>query len=249
MDADFHSIRTFQSVTVIASYRRAKNYFSKYIIIIIMELFGDYKYEEKQNIYKYNVNRVISWKFDKKVMRVAGEHADDRTNDDVKAISFFDIKIDRFPRGIEAFFPNLKALTINSCGLKHIRKADLKGMTKLKQLTLNGNDISVLPEDLFDESPQINTISFYGNKIKFIGPDIFDSIPNLKYANFKMNANIDVCYKSHGNGISFDSLKTIVKGKHQPQEYVKEIKTFADAPVERYLNDLYIVHSLIDIPL
>lgn len=198
-----------------------------------MELFGEFKYEEKHDIYKCNITRVISWKVDEKVLRTVGDHQKDKTNDNLSAISFNNIRIDHFPRRLEMFFPNLRTLTINSCGLQSIRKFDLIGLENLKQLTLNGNEISALPDNLFEATPNIETLSFYSNRIRFIGMNIFNPLSKLKYANFKMNVNIDVCFKTVGNGVTLDEMKRIIEANCQPK---------FEGQIENFFDDLKLVY-------
>lgn len=176
-----------------------------------MEIFGDFKYEAKTSVYKFIVSRVITWTFYGEVLRVVGDHVEGKTSKDVDAISISSIELKRFPRLIGRFFPNLKAMTINSCGLKGIEKSDLLGLTSLTQLTLNGNEITELPNDLFHATPQLEAVSFYGNQIEFIGANIFDFLPHLTYANFKLNVNIDDCFKSFGFGVSLHELKDTIQ--------------------------------------
>lgn len=199
-----------------------------------MELFGEFKYEERSEVYKCNVTKVINWKVGNGVLRTVGEHIEDRTNENLEAISFRELKIERFPRQLELFFPNLKALTINSCGLQSIQRSDLKGLSQLKQLTLNGNEISSLPDDLFDDTPGIETISFYGNTIRFIGMNTLKALRNLQYANFKMNSNIDDCYKTIGEGITLHELHKIISKNCQPK---------FDGIIENFLHDLVKIYS------
>lgn len=184
-----------------------------------MELFGNFKFEESTKTYKFIVTRIVTWKADDGLVRIVGDHLEDCTNEDVEAISFKDIKMHRFPRQLHRFFPNLRVLTINSCGLKSIAKLDLLGLKNLRQLTMNGNGIISIPGNLFDETPKVETLSFYGNKIEFIDSNIFNTLHDLKYANFKMNVSIDACYKREGNGVSLRELMKIVHEKCQPERY------------------------------
>jgi Leucine-rich repeat (LRR) protein len=159
-------------------------------------------------------------------LQVIGDHIGSRKNEDVEGISFNNLKIYQIPRNIHRFFSNLKTLTISSCGLKNISKQDFFGLKLLKHLTLNGNLIASLPNNLFENTPVIEAISMYGNKIELIGPNVFDSLKNLKYVNLKMNVNIDVCCKDY-NGTSIEQLKTIINENCQPKVLV-EISDFFD---------------------
>lgn len=193
-----------------------------------MELFGQFKVEEKSNIYKYTVGRIIDWKTDEGVLRTVGEHVEEKENKDVEAVSLSGLRIGCFPLLIGKFFQNLTVLTMNGCGLQRISKDDLDGLKNLQQLTLNGNEISSLPNDLFEGTPKIEIISFYGNKIEFIGAKIFDCIPNCVYANFKMNVNLDDCFKLAGNGITLERLKLIIKEKCQRKRFYIIGKSFSE---------------------
>lgn len=201
-----------------------------------MELFGNFTINEKSRIYKFNVSRVITWKLDFSVVRVVGEHLGFRSNEDVEAITFNNFEIPQFPQNIGKFFPNLKVLIINSCNLTNISKHDLMGLKQLKQLNLNGNFLTSLPNNLFENTPAIEAISMYGNRIEFIGRNVFDSLHKLSYVNLKMNLTIDVC-SNEFSGVSFDQLKKIISKNCQAKildvidEFFnyREMKTFDDS--------------------
>lgn len=183
-----------------------------------MELFGNFLLEEKTGVYKFVVCRVIVYKASPSgILRVVGDHLRDRGSKDVQAISFMGLRLERFPQGIEKFFPNLKILTINGCGLQSISKIDIFHLKHLSQLTLNGNFITSLPGDLFDGTSSVEIVSFYGNRIEFIGAEIFDSLRDLKYVNLKVNTNIDVCFKP--TGISLEELKKVIKENCQSKRF------------------------------
>lgn len=199
-----------------------------------MELFVTYKYEERSNVYKCNVTRVIKWKFGKGVLRVAGDHFEGKTNDDVEEVLFRDLKLENFPRLLNYFFPNLNAVTITNCDLQSVVKSDLHGLKHLKQLSLNGNKISSLHNDLFEDTPNVEIISFYGNRLEFIGQHLLDSLDHLQSANFKMNDNIDAGLNTYGSGVSLKCLKEIFKQKCQP--------TFT-GKLENYFDDLMQIYA------
>lgn len=174
-----------------------------------MELFGSFNFEEKNQIYKFIVLKVDNLKAGDGILGVVGDHIRDKTNKDVDAVSICNISLNHFPRLIGQFFPNLKILTVNSCGIKRITRFNFTGLANLEQLMMNGNKITTLPDGLFEDTPALEAVSFYGNKVKFIHSNIFNSLSYLKYANFKMNINIDACYKTTGNGISQEFLSKI----------------------------------------
>lgn len=181
-----------------------------------MEIFGNFAFDERSSTYKFNVQRVITWQLDYSIARVVGDHQDDKTNEDVEAIAFSNFNLQQFPQNIGKFFPNLKVLTVNSCNLTSISKYDLMGLKELRQLTLNGNLISHLPNNLFENTQLIEFVSLYGNRVEFIGRNIFDSLKHLKYVNLKMNFTIDACFKDL-YGVTLDQLKKIINKNCQPE--------------------------------
>jgi hypothetical protein len=192
-----------------------------------MEIFGNFSFDTRSCNYKFDVYRVTTWKLDGNVVRVIGEHEEGRSNEDVEAVKFSDFKLSQFPRNIGKYFPNLKALTVNNCALINVSKFDLMGLKQLRQLTLNGNSISTLPNNLFENTPALEFVSFYGNRIEFIGRNIFDSLLHLRYVNLKVNLAIDVCFKNVC-GISLKELKTIIDEHCQPKLLLRIEELIAD---------------------
>ena len=137
-----------------------------------MEFFGYFNFEEKTEIYKFNVIRVVNSKAGDGVLRVVGDHIADWTNKDVDAVLISNIGLNYFPRLIGQFFPNLKTLNVNSCGINRITRFDFTDLPNLEQLMMNGNKITALPDGVFEETPVLEAISFYGNRIEFIDPEV-----------------------------------------------------------------------------
>jgi Leucine rich repeat len=178
-----------------------------------MELFGNYSLNENTKVYKFIVTKISSFRCEQLrpyVMRVVGDHIDDLTNDNVETLSISDLELNRFPRCLNSFFPNLNSIVISSCGITNLSKGDFEGLQTLRNLHLNGNEISQLSDDLFDCVPNIEAISFYNNQIKSIGSKTFDKLKSLTYANFKMNRTIDACYKTTGSGVTLNELRGLI---------------------------------------
>jgi len=183
-----------------------------------MDIFCEFHSNSKRGFEAYVCEVTEIEKFDTTgtILGFFGKHIDGKCNDDVEAFIIREIKLHCFPCGLTKIFPNLKYLSVNSCGLKRINKFDLREYSKLRQLNLNGNRLTILPEDLFKFTQQLETISFYGNQIEFIGLKLLDPLEHLMHANFKMNITIDACYKTIGRGQSLDKLKRIIKQRCQP---------------------------------
>lgn len=206
-----------------------------------MELFGKFVIDNKNCVYKFNVNRVINWRVEYGILRIVGDHVEGKSNEDVDAISFSNFKIYQIPKNISQFFPNLKTLTMNSCSVKSISKHDLMGLKHLQQLNLTGNLLTNLPNNLFETTPNLESVSFYSNRIELIGPNIFDSMKHLKYVNLKMNTNIDECCKFN-SVTTLDDLKKIIREECQPRLNdeiddlfdFEDMKLFTDSFLEEY---------------
>lgn len=104
----------------------------------------------------------------------------------VKALTFESQAVFYMPKGIAKFFPNLEVLKITSCQLKEIDKSDLEPFKNLKVLYLNGNDLVILKDDLFEGNSQLKYLQFNSNsKLKYIGENIFDPLYGLQQAWFQ----------------------------------------------------------------
>lgn len=161
-----------------------------------MELFGDFNYDAETSLYNFDVTRVVDWKAADEVLRVVGEHLDQKGNHRVESITIKNLKLKRFPRGLGRFFPNLGAVVIKGCGLANISKNDFKGLGNLQILELDYNEIRALPEDVFGETPAIEILSLGHNKIEFelIDHRLLESLHNLNAINLEENADIDDIY-------------------------------------------------------
>jgi hypothetical protein len=114
-------------------------------------------------------------------------------NDNFKSLTIRQQIVHYVPKFIEKFAKRLEYLTIYNCGLKEVRKEDLKQFPQLKILWLKYNDLEWLEGDLFVFNPKIEEIFFEGNKkLKYIEANLLDSLPKLVNANFYLAECIDI---------------------------------------------------------
>jgi hypothetical protein len=115
--------------------------------------------------------------------------------DDIDEIESLEIKeqtVHYVPKFTVKIAKRLKTLEIYDCGLKEVRKEDLKQFPQLKLLKLRGNDLEWLKGDLFAFNPKLIGVSFEENKkLKYIGADLLDSLPIVQMANFNYAGCID----------------------------------------------------------
>ncbi|KAL7011215.1 hypothetical protein ACKWTF_014161 [Chironomus riparius] len=112
-----------------------------------------------------------------------------------------------FPHNIEESMSKIKEIKIVNSKMRKITQNDLKSLINLEYLDLNGNDIKVLPENLFQFNTNLRKISFNNNKIFFVFPTAFDNINNLITFGFFNNK----CYSDDGSAstLAQSNIKTI----------------------------------------
>ena len=111
---------------------------------------------------------------------ISGTHQFGRDNDNVEAFNVENKgQINYFPRGLNKFFKNLKAIQIYNNVLKEIHQRDLKDFPKLMGLSLRTNNLEILEENLFEFNPNLEFIDLWSNKITHIDPHVFSNLIKL----------------------------------------------------------------------
>lgn len=110
--------------------------------------------------------------------------------------------IEFLPHGLMKLFPNITRLSVTFCGLKMITRRDLSELENLEMLGLAGNELQMLPNDLFEDMEKLTWIDFADNKLEFVSSKIFKPIManNFKRVDFTGNKNFDVrfCHETKG---------------------------------------------------
>lgn len=139
-----------------------------------------------KNLYRCEVLSVSKTPRKSGVKSFIGDHRGGKTNDDVKVFKVFNQPLGVFPRNLHKTFPNLTHLVIQRCGLKNVTKEDLIGLENLEHLSLWGNNLRILPDDLFVNMRRLRRIFFGNNPIEHLSSKVFEPIgPTLEYANFE----------------------------------------------------------------
>jgi Leucine-rich repeat (LRR) protein len=128
-------------------------------------------------------------------------------NDDITNLGIYRQTVHYVPKFTVKFATRIKYLTILRCGLKEIRKEDLKQFPQLEKLWLGNNDLEWLEGDLFAFNPELVGLSFDDNeKLKYIGENLVDLLPRFREAVFRSAGCIEFIYtKTYG---SLEELKT-----------------------------------------
>jgi hypothetical protein len=120
---------------------------------------------------------------------ICGYHQDGKSNEDVKGLAFDSITVNFIPQSLGVFFPNLTHLDIDNCGLKSICREDLSQFPLLELLWITSNQLTTLPDDLFNDTKNLKSISF---------KPIIDN--EFEYITFERNTKIDAFYEPSGTG-------------------------------------------------
>lgn len=135
-------------------------------------------------------------------------------NNDVCGLFFTSCELLQVPSTlISAHFKYLKALSIKSSKISEISREDLKSLSNLEVLSLNGNFISYLPTDLFIDFKNLKSFSAANNRIKMIGLEIFDHLKLLNFVDLSGNENYNLCVGNLTNVENFEKVREVLKRK------------------------------------
>lgn len=110
----------------------------------------------------------------------------------IEALEITSSIIKFIPSGINASFPNLKALNIGYSGLLSINKEDLREFGEsLELLKIVGNFITFIDADLLDYNPGLVAIYLYNNPIRHIAPAFFTNLRNFENASIVEFSPVD----------------------------------------------------------
>jgi len=141
---------------------------------------------------------------------ISGTHMSGKTNDDVLTFDAMSKIIDYFPKGLEKWFKNLKAIRMLNGRLKQISQSDLKPFPNLVYLEIQNTDIQILEDDLFTNHPNIQVVWLLSNKIFHVGKNVFNNMNDITWLGFESNPciSINALNNSTAAKLIIDSLKT-----------------------------------------
>lgn len=161
------------------------------------------------NLYRCEVTNVFKTSRKSGLKYFIGDHTAGKTNDDVKVFKIFKQPLRVFPRNLHKVFPNLTHLVIQRCGLKNITKEDLIGLENLEHLSVWGNILTTLPNDLFVNMKKLRRVFFGNNPIEDLSSKVFEPLePTLEYVNFE---NDYINKEFNKNGGSKNTLQQMMR--------------------------------------
>ncbi|KAL7015162.1 hypothetical protein ACKWTF_016313 [Chironomus riparius] len=121
------------------------------------------------------------------VINWSGEHVKSSGNANVTALIIRDLVIHFMPIKIGDSFSNLKILMIRNCGLKKLSKDDFITLEGLKEIQINGNEITSIDSGVFDGLTSLEVLDLSENKIKILPSKIFALLKTLISLNLSNN--------------------------------------------------------------
>jgi hypothetical protein len=143
------------------------------------------------------------------VTGVSQNHLQGKSDSDVETVLIENHFIGQFPKNIEEFYPNIKALSFIKCGIKTVSSADLRPFPMLDYIDLSESSIEALGSDLFVHNPGLKLMYFHYNKIRHVGHNLFTPISELPIMQTFFNGNLCIDEStpvSMGRGIPLDEL-------------------------------------------
>lgn len=148
------------------------------------------------------------------VTSTSGSHHRRMNDSTVEGLWIYQKHLNHFPKNVELFFPNLKAISLEDNSITKVSNAVLRPHQHLEWLNLSGNRINQLDSDIFDGLPNLKFIDFYDNHIKKIGHDI--KLPSTGNINFHSNLCIDMG-ATNPKEIAALHLNLLVMCSHNPR--------------------------------
>jgi hypothetical protein len=194
------------------------------------------KIEIARTVYTCNAKILTYGVNDEKLTEVSQNHLKSFKNIDVKLVNIDNQLYDKVPQNMDDFFPNLHGFFMQDCKLENITKTDLKPFAKLKYLSLYGNLLEVIENDLFEHTPDLVFINFTWNRLKHVGSNILDTLSKLKTASFY--SNICISRDVLDDKTEMKELKHELLKKCKPTHWMIEREQERYEPKKRMKNEL-----------
>lgn len=86
-----------------------------------------------------------------------------------------------------AILPNLEKFAVVDSKLSELQQNDFKGLTKLDEIKIERNNISLIEKGVFDEIPQLKNLHLANNNIKSLPENVFAKLTRLEILNLTAN--------------------------------------------------------------
>lgn len=181
-----------------------------------MEVPGEYSETVWLNGYKYTLNVKSATTADRKagVTSIVASHKHQKSNSHVTAVSFYEIDLKTFPKGLNNFFPNLRNLELDKCQISTVSSTDLDGLENLEWLGLANNLIKTLPTRLLVNMKNLRYLYLTDNKITHLSAQFLDplDVTKCEFIDLRKNTSINDFYQKDTHG-SIEALKKAITEK------------------------------------
>lgn len=160
--------------------------------------YGEQNYDIVGAVYACDARITKSGSSDDVVATVMGNHQSGHSHIDVKGLQVSGQRLENFPKQIERFFANLRAIYFSKTEIFKISSDDLQPFPLLVNLVMNGNQLVTLDGNLFEHTPNLQRIDFDDNKILHVGVGILNHLNSLQTVWFDRN----VCISQHAISMS-----------------------------------------------
>lgn len=167
---------------------------------------------------------------------VTGNHAENKTNNDVGALAVSNQEMFIIPQNISNFFPNLTILSLSNLRIYRVSSFDIAQFPELQVLILYNNNLDSLDGNLFVRNSLLEYINLSSNQIRHLGPNIFNPLRNLRVLRLQRNICIDeysenatniltFCWKAAFNcPPSFEQLESEIVNGYYFQEIINNLQ-------------------------
>lgn len=158
---------------------------------------------------------------DDNITELLGDHLKGWKNEAVKVVDIDKQPYEKIPRDLASKFQNLEGLFVQESKLKSVSKLDFQPFPQLKMLSLTGNLLEQLENDMFEFTPKIYYLNLSWNLLKHIGTDFLKSLPQISIASFIRNLCVDK-EVWEGNQETFKALQKILTEQCKPTTQMLE---------------------------
>lgn len=197
------------------------------------------------NVYQCSP-RVVQIDQSRNVVGVSQNHLQGNTEQDVKALRFYNQEIDFFPKDIDLFFTNLEFIQFQNCPIKSFTKDDLKNFLKLRLFEVYIGQLTTISGDVFKYSPELEFAGFSGNRITNVGPGIFQHSTKIAYARFTNNLCINSRADNNTEEVATVALELAFKcppSVEMVEEIILTGEDFREAVADRVEQEIIVTND------
>lgn len=128
-------------------------------------------------------------------------------------------KIKYLPQHVGDSFPNLVVIKAYGCAIKSVNKLNFNGLTKIRNIDLNKNQLEIIEENSFDDAVDLADIYLDDNKLSDLPSKVFEKLNQLNGLFVKNNQlrNLDAALFKNNKKIALlhltdNKLQTLPSG-------------------------------------